>query len=236
MNISVPTSQNVTIEYEVAGIGTRIGAFLLDMLVLFGWMILGWLIVGYALGGDASSIVILLLTLPVFFYPLLCELFLEGQTFGKKWLQIRVVKLDGTQPGLGSYLLRWILWPIDIMLFSGLIAIVTILINARGQRLGDIAAGTTVISLKPRAALADTIYTAVDEEYTPRFPEVASLTDHDMAIIKDLLEQSRRERNPQMLTALATRVRTLLDVDPTPLTPLEFVRTVVKDYNAVSGR
>ena len=34
--------------------------------------------------------------LPVFFYPLLCEIFLEGQTIGKKMNEIRVVKLDGT--------------------------------------------------------------------------------------------------------------------------------------------
>jgi uncharacterized RDD family membrane protein YckC len=234
MNISVPTSQNVTIEYEVASIGARIGAFLLDMLVMFGWAIIAWLIIGYAF--ELSGILSTLFFLPIFFYPLLCELFLEGQTLGKKWSKIRVVKLDGTQPSVGSYLLRWILWPIDIMIMGGGIAVVVILINGRGQRLGDIAAGTTVISLKPRALLADTIFTAVEEDYTPVFPQVAALSDRDMAIIKDLLEQSRRERNPQLLTALAVKVRTILDVDPAPLTPLEFVRTVVKDYNAVSGR
>lgn len=234
MNISVPTSQNVTIEYEVAGIGARIGAFFLDLLVMLGWALLAWLVIGYAL--SISGILSVLFFLPIFFYPLLCEVFLEGQTLGKKWSKIRVVKLDGTQPGLGSYLLRWILWPIDIMIMTGVVAVVVILFNGKGQRLGDIAAGTTVISLKPRAALADTIFTAIEEDYTPVFPQVASLSDNDVAIIKDLLEQSRRERNPQLLTALAVKVRTVLDVDPAPLTPLEFVRTVVKDYNAVSGR
>ncbi len=235
MNISVPTSQNVTIEYEVAGIGTRIGAFLLDILVLIAWLLTVYLILGYGLNLISDSIM-LIFFLPVFFYPLLCELFLDGQTIGKKLNKIRVVKLDGTQPGIGSYLLRWILWPIDILISSGAVAVTTILINGQGQRLGDMAAGTTVISLKPRSSLADTIFTAVDEDYIPRFPQVANLSDRDMMLIKDVLDQSRRDRNPQLLTALATRVRTILDVDPTPLTPLEFVRTVVKDYNAVSGR
>lgn len=235
MNISVPTSQNVTIEYEVAGIGTRISAFLLDMLVLFAWMLTVFLVFGAGLQLFSETI-FLIFFLPVFFYPLLCEILLQGQTIGKKVTKIRVAKLDGTQPGVGSYLLRWILWPIDIMISSGAVAVVTILANGKGQRLGDIAAGTTVISLKPRASLADTIFTVVDEDYVPRFPQVANLTDQDMTIIKDVLEQSRRDRNPQLLTALATKVRATLDVDPAPLSPLEFVRTVVKDYNAIAGR
>ena len=49
-----------------------------------------------------------ILYLPFFFYDFLCEIFLNGQSIGKKILKIKVVKIDGTQPGLGSYFLRWI--------------------------------------------------------------------------------------------------------------------------------
>src|SRR5690606_34920667 len=111
----------------------------------------------------------ILFYLPVIFYHLLCEVFMDGQTFGKKAIDIKVVKLDGSQPSVGSYFLRWLLQIVDLPFF-GAIGIITILVNGKGQRVGDLAAGTTVISLKHRTGIKDTILARpvmADHDYTP---------------------------------------------------------------------
>ena len=63
------------------------------------------------------------------------------------------MRLDGTRPGLGDYVLRWLLRPIEVIAFTSGVRqpCITILLNGKGQRLGDLAAGTTVVSLLRRA-------------------------------------------------------------------------------------
>lgn len=65
----------------------------------------------------------------------------------QKLINIRVVKVDGSTPSIGSYLLRWLLFPIDGPITSGL-GLLVVLLNKNNQRLGDLAAGTMVIKEK----------------------------------------------------------------------------------------
>src|SRR5690606_34918816 len=58
--------------------------------------------------GEFMGLDILVISLPMLLYSLLTELWMNGQTIGKRMLNIRVVSLDGGEPGLGQYLLRWI--------------------------------------------------------------------------------------------------------------------------------
>ena len=90
-----------------------------------------------------------LIYLPVFFYNLAFEILMNGQTLGKRALNIKVVRLDGTSPTIANYIFRFILWPIDVFL-SGSIAITLISLTKNGQRLGDLAGGTTVVKLTQR--------------------------------------------------------------------------------------
>ena len=83
--------------------------------------------------------------LPAIFYHFLMELFNHGQSVGKMVMRIRVVKKDGTTPGIGDFFMRWLLQLVDLG-FSGVGALV-ILISKNSQRLGDLAAGTMVIQL-----------------------------------------------------------------------------------------
>ena len=113
--IEIQTTQNVHIEYPVASVGDRVVAGLIDQLIMIGYLIAIiffyiWLLnvtEGSSFSYPVAYFVILFL--PLFFYHLLCETYLNGQSFGKKLMKMRVVKLDGTQAGIGSYFLRWIL-------------------------------------------------------------------------------------------------------------------------------
>lgn len=236
MKVQIQTTQNVDIEYEIASIGDRIGAAVIDMLIRFGYIVAAVMTMGAIISSadDNISIAIgLLLYLPVFFYDVLCEVFLDGQTFGKKALKIKVVKMDGSQPGIGAYLLRWLL---SILEKSGMaaIGIVAILVNGKGQRLGDMAAGTTVVKVKPEISLDHTIFAAVEEEYHPVFTQVTRLNDQDIAVIQEVLNSPEQSGNPVVVGKLVARVKQVLEVEP-QMHPVQFLRTVVKDYNYYTG-
>ena len=175
-NFQIETAQNVSIYQNVAGIGDRMLALVIDVLVLLAYLFLSSYLTGvFAETLDDTWTVIafsMIVGLPVFLYDLLFETFWDGRSLGKAAMKLRVVKLDGSKPGFGSYFVRWILHLVEVKLMFGSIALVTILLNERGQRLGDMAAGTTVISEKKRAKLSETLLVQIPENYVPTYPQV----------------------------------------------------------------
>jgi uncharacterized RDD family membrane protein YckC len=232
--IRVHTPQNVTLEYEVGSLGNRIVAAILDNLILIAY---AGAVFGLAvwLGGRLTMynplmwLVGLLIGIPYVFYNLGCEVLLNGQSLGKKAMQLRVMRLDGTAPRLGDYFLRWLLRIVDTSLpgIGGLVAIITIAASGKGQRLGDMAAGTTVISLKPRAEELVTLTTP--EGYQPVFPQAADLSDHDVALLRQLLGRSLQQENYLLLNETATKIKELLHVQ-SEMSDEGFLRTVLRDH------
>ncbi len=230
-NIKIQTTQNVDIEYELASVGDRILATLLDYLFFFGYTLLVLLFLGAI--GDAMEDniwLIIVIFLPILLYDLLCEMFFQGKSFGKMIMKIKVVKLDGTQAGFGAYLLRWLLRIIDTRLFSGAIALIAILANGKGQRIGDMAAGTTVIKMKQKVTINDTILNKVKPSYTIVFEEVSKLSDADIAIIKEVMQVALRTGNQQAIDRLARKTKETMGIT-TNLPHTQFLATVVQDYS-----
>lgn len=229
--IRVQTTQNVSLEYEVASVGERILAAIIDNLILVAW-IAAWVLLFAALGikGDTMALVVVLIAgLPYVFYHLVCEVFFNGQSLGKKARHIKVIRLDGTRPSLGDYLLRWLLRIVDTGIFSGLIAIVTILANGRGQRLGDLAAGTSVVSTRPRQAAGPLAPAYSAPNYAVVFPQAAQLQDHDVATIRQLLYKGLERENYLLLNEVANKVKALTGIQ-TDLPDEAFLRTVLHDH------
>ncbi len=243
--IRIHTTQNVTLEYEVGSIGDRIVATLIDSLVLVAWAVLWGVIFSGAdskgsheptdwssASGIIAIIIIALILAPFVFYSLASEIFFNGQSLGKKARHLRVVRLDGTAPRLGDYFLRWLLRIVDLYLpfAGGLVAIITIAVNGKGQRLGDMAAGTTVVSTKtPADMLPDLGASLPLEEYQPVFPQAADLSDHDVALLRQLLSRSLQQGNYVLLNETATKIKQLLHVQST-LSDEDFLRTVLRDH------
>lgn len=227
----IETAQNVTIQQNVAHLSTRIGSYLIDLLIIVAYYILIIFAISIlSLEEGFLFAAIMLFSLPVLLYNLLFETFMNGQTPGKKVNQIRVVKLDGSKPTFGSYLIRWLLRIIDISLASGAVAILTILLNGKGQRLGDLAAGTTVISEKKRVTIQDTIVEEIPESYQPTFPQVTTLSDSDIQTIKFLYRKAKITGNHKIILKLNTKILEITDIK-TDLKPIDFVDVVIKDYN-----
>ncbi len=236
--IRIITTQNVELEYELASLGTRIGGYIIDMCIQGGLTILFYIIIDifnktlgfeYLDDNDWIMMIFLLPYLLVSFYSLICESVLNGQTVGKLLLKTRVVKLDGSQPTFGAYLLRWLVGIIDFGLCSGVVALITFLSNKNGQRLGDIAAGTTVISIKPRVTVEEVTAPNIPMNYLPIYPEVKQLSDRDMAIINDVIHTSAKQDNEQAVAALAEKLKQTLSISSS-LSDKAFIQTIVRDY------
>jgi len=236
--IRIHTTQNVTIEYEAASLGTRIVAAIIDNLILIAWIgtIFGltiWLL-GERFGNSPAVLwlVGLLIGIPYVFYNLACEVLLNGQSLGKKAMDLRVMRLDGTAPRLGDYFLRWLLRVVDTSLpgIGPLVAVITIAAGGKGQRLGDMAAGTTVISLKPRPGqLQNLTSQLMPEDYQPVFPQAADLTDHDVALLRQLLSRSLQHDNYVLLNETAVKIKSLLHVE-SDLPDEAFLHTILRDH------
>lgn len=233
--LHVETAQNVVIEQEIANIGERIAAFLVDGLIILSWYFIIFFIIGMSGNSDVGSVFAIILIIPIFFYSLLCETFMNGQSFGKKALKIKVSKLDGSQPTFGNYLVRWLFRIIDIS-FYGLPAIITIAANGKGQRIGDIVAKTSVISLKRSKTIDETIYTEIKEDYEIVYPGVELLHDSDINTVKDVLKHYKKDPanaiGISMLNQTFDAVKKKTGIEPKHV-PAVFLDTIIKDYSHI---
>ncbi len=233
MSVRIQTSQNVELEYEPASIGDRILATILDRLIYIGWVLL-WILI-YSLlklSGDMSVfVVILTIALPIMMYPILTEYFLNGQTLGKRAMNIRVVLLNGNQPTLGAYILRWLLILVDTELLTPLVAIITIAANGKGQRVGDIAAGTTVIKTIKRVTLNQVTYQALPEDYQVTYSEASQLNDRDIETIRQVL----RNRNEELMERTSEKVSGVLGITNVA-DARTFLLTIINDYAHLAAK
>ncbi len=229
-NFQIETAQNVSIQQNAASIGDRILAFLVDLLILVIYSIIAIVLIeSISVTSGQQWVYQLVLGLPAFLYHLLWETFWDGQSPGKALLKIRVVRLDGSRAALSNYLVRWLLRVIDITLASGGVAVVTILFRGSGQRLGDIAATTTVIDEKQRVRLQQALFAKIPQDYVPTYSQVTVFDDAEMRKIKNIFTDARRNREHHIIVQLSDKVSGLMDVTPEEK-PLHFLATVLKDY------
>jgi uncharacterized RDD family membrane protein YckC len=228
--IKVRTTQNVFIQYPIASVGDRIIAHILDriILVVYSFAIVVALI---QLEIEIWWLYIILLAVPWVFYNLCLEILMNGQTPGKRMMTIQVVRLDGTQPSVGDYLLRWIFGFIDFYFMSGVIAVIVIAAGGKGQRLGDLVAGTSVVKIiAAKEITADEVFIAPEESYVPTFPQVVQLAPRDIELIQKALDANASFGNDQPVALIAEKIKTLLGIN-TDLSDVQFLYTIVKDYN-----
>ncbi len=223
----IHTSQNVNLNYELAGIGKRISAFALDVLIQAVLSVIIFLLLG-AMGFNGRP-VILIGILPVLFYNLVMEIFFNGQTIGKSASDIRVVKVNGLQPSVTDYLLRWIFRLIDIVGTLGSVAVIFIAFTEKAQRLGDLAAGTTVVSLKKSTSLKELSPAGERKEYEPVFTEVLMLSDQEYRLLLKVFNKYKQTFDKELIGQMARQIKAKTGIE-TSLTDLRFLQTIMMDY------
>lgn len=233
--IELNTTQNVSLEFPVASVADRILACLLDLAIIgiyaliMSVVLLNWLNLPTNWG-------IIFLVLPLPFYHLFFEMIFNGQSVGKRVLSIRVFRSDGGQLTLASCFIRWIFRLADITLTSGALGTITIILNGKGQRLGDIAAGTTVLKTVKTRDFKQTVWMHVDENYQPRFPEAERLSDKDVQTIKEVLHATNdSQHRPDTYNQLLSNTREAVERKTNTRSKLpdtDYLTVMIKDYNA----
>ncbi len=224
MHLSINTAQNVNITCHPAGLAYRICATLLDSICITGI----FLLVSYL--STITNVYFMYITLILLLcYHLLFEYLAKGQSPGKMMCRIRVVRLDGQKLSFWDCMLRWALRLVDISASLGIVAMSSIVISSRMQRLGDLAAGTIVVREKNGTSFSQLSLYDTPEDYQAVYPQVAMLTDKDISIIKEIMQEVEQNKDYKLLTPLALRVKTLTGIQ-TNMSHLTFIQTVLKDY------
>ena len=242
---TIPTPENVSFGYEVVGIGNRFIATLFDSAILLLLFVAINLLLAFALDlvgafstnlldfaeeiGWSQGILIAIYTLLQFLliwgYYIGFEWLWQGQTPGKRWTKIRVVRIDGNPVGFGEVAIRNLVRIIDFLPATYALGLVTMFFSENARRLGDYAAGTIVIKDKSMLTLEDV--TAVTERkasephpideadplYT-RYINIRTLSSSDYALIDELLKRYNRNRvDFELLNRAANSMRKKLNLD-----------------------
>ncbi len=237
--IGINTTQNVIIDYQLAGLKDRFFASFIDLLV---WLTVSWFFVVFVNftidieEGFNGMIFSYFLPLSFFlFYHLFSEVMWEGQSLGKKAIGIKVVRLDGQEAGLSDYLLRSVFLLIDMIFSVGVVGAMLISSSSKTQRLGDMTANTTVIRLSPdlNFRLEDILKINSIENYEPQYPEVRSLSEKDMLLVKQVLNRQRTHSNKahkDVVDQLVSKLCQELDIKLATQDKIGFLKTLLRDY------
>lgn len=261
--LQINTTQNVKINFEMANVGQRLLAFVIDNIIKIAYVYLViWLfdftMIRAATEGDSWSVkaIDVLLFLPITFYSLYTEILFNGQTIGKKALNLKVINIDGFKPSTADFIIRWFMRIVDFNMFmllfiyayslgfnefiglmysifflGKMVGFLSIIITEKNQRIGDISANTVVISLQDKANFSQTILENISNEYKPTYPSVIKLSDNDARIIKDTFTEARKVRDYKTLIKLRAKIEEVTGASAKGLTDMQFIDTVLKDYN-----
>lgn len=228
--LKIDTPENVTFDYDIAGIGSRFLAALMDtaiivllQVILFGTFILiaslvssepatnslvGWML---AIAGIISFI---------FFwgYYIFFEILWNGQTPGKRQVGLRVIRADGTPVTASEVVIRNLVRIIDFLPTLYGIGVVTMFINPSSRRVGDLAAGTLVVHDHAAKGLDDLSpvrssslkIPGEQTHLTESFP-VERVSEYELHIIEEFLSRRATLANSptlarHILTSIFTRL------------------------------
>jgi uncharacterized RDD family membrane protein YckC len=156
----IETPENVELEQRLAGIGSRFVAGMLDNLIIVALiallivviMLVAWvnpldLIHTVKESGQWALALLILAAYGVYWgYFVFCEMITNGQSPGKRSQRLRVVKEGGGAIGFTDIAVRNLLRAVDSLPFGYALAGVCMFFSEKVQRLGDMAAGTVVVS------------------------------------------------------------------------------------------
>ncbi len=237
-SVTIQTTQNVRIDYDLAKTGSRIGSFLIDAAIfLIGFNLLVML---FAAILSSTTTEVLLVYGNLFFFLLyyfLMELFNRGQTLGKRIVGIKVIRLDGRDPTPADFITRSVFLLPDVIFAAGIPAVLLVASGRHKQRLGDIISGTVVIqsAVSTSFTLREIMAIRNRKDHEPEFPEVQQFTDTDMMVVKHALGRMHKYGNlahRQAVRKLAMRLADQMGLEKAKITytPEKFLEKLLLDY------
>jgi uncharacterized membrane protein SpoIIM required for sporulation/uncharacterized RDD family membrane protein YckC len=217
--VDVETPELVVLSYTIAGVGSRVYAGLIDLVVCMGLFLatilalavisarFGVHIAPDAVGAWAGAFILLAQFVVFWGYYVLCEGFADGQTFGKWRLGLRVVRDGGYSVGFAASATRNIMRAIDMQpLVSYLFGISAITISKSGKRLGDLVAGTIVVQER---LVESPLAKRSKRSPTPAAAAVAKLSEEEFRLLERWYARRQDiepERRKQLTSQIAGRL------------------------------
>ncbi|WP_242157775.1 RDD family protein [Aestuariivivens sediminis] len=241
VELQINTTQNVNINFTAASVGERILAYGIDWIIKIAYIVVIYQVMFNLFRIDeavrdmdqwSQISIYALFYMPVVVYTLVFESLLDGQTPGKRIMKIKVVKIDGYQASFADFLIRWFMRIVDLNIMTGIVALIAIITSSKNQRLGDLAAGTAVITLKHNINISHTILEDLSNNYVPSYPHVIRLSDKDARIIKDTFLAAKKTRDYPTLIKLRQKLVEVMDIKEIKQdSDVEFIDIILKDYN-----
>ncbi|MGD2088099.1 MAG: RDD family protein [Candidatus Aminicenantes bacterium] len=252
--ISIETPEKIRFDYKIAQTGTRIGAYILDMVIQIVIIILGVLLlvfIGILEGGSFSGrltgqfqlLALAFFYLLVFFfqwgYFTLFEMFKNGQTPGKKAMRISVIRSNGEPLEASIIVLRNLLRAVDgFPAFYALGGFISIL-DKKSRRLGDMIADTVVVheirfNLK-EPPFKTTISSRSTEE--PAMKLMTKLNEEELYVIRRFLSDRHllsEDKQKSVGTKLAANVKKRLNITGDFSNEIAFLERIYKEHSTES--
>lgn len=142
------TPEGIALRLPAAGPVPRALAWCIDLVIRMALLSVCSMVLGL-LGNAGQGVYLVMLFLVFWGYPIVCEGLWNGQTPGKRVLDLRVVSGDGSPVGWLAAIVRNLLRTVDMLPFGYACGLVSCLADPWGRRLGDLVAGTLVVHVRP---------------------------------------------------------------------------------------
>ena len=232
--ISIRTAQNILIDFRVAPLGHRILAFFIDLTIIG----VSTMIAAFILLSVSDNFYYVLPVIFIFYTPV-SEILMNGQTLGKRIMRTRVVNVNGKEPTVLDFLIRWAFRLVDIYFTLGSLAVIFASTTARGQRLGGVLSNTLVVSLNSEMQLSLNDILRIEDRtsYEPQYVEVYRFSEEEMLTVKSLIDRHNKYHNAahnHLIEVSAQRIAKVLGIDSIPENKSEFLKTVLRDYIVIT--
>ena len=234
--LTISTPEGLDLELTLAGLGSRIIAFIIDTALKYSVIALGALVfilptvltdVGFALGLALFFVVVGFVLLGG--YDVLFEVLNAGRTPGKQWTGLRVVRDDGRPVTVGPSAVRNVLRLVDGELTLNLGYVLGVVLSKRNQRIGDMAAGTLVVRERKAVDVRPDLVPVGDHEV--EVWDVATVTDEELSAVRRFLDRratlgaASRQR---LAWEFVRRLRPKVGGAPETMDPESFLEAIVQ--------
>ena len=217
--VNILTGEYVSLSFEKAELAQRIGAVLLDWIVLF-------LFCMFLERMDRNVLphkLVLVIASMVPFFNLFLEYITKGYTVGKKILGLRIISNECVPPTFLQCFMRWLIFPIDF--FVGVV-----FIGYKGQRLGDLASGFQCISNLTKSqdkVDLDDEFKYINPNYKVKYPEAKNLKEQEIEIMTRVLYFSHYKTKK---AEIARMLEQRLGIKSKTYSDTDFIKKVLNDY------
>jgi uncharacterized RDD family membrane protein YckC len=252
--LDIQTPENVAFGYQVAGIGSRFLASLLDTIIVVLLQVAVLVVLalildsfdGSAFGDQLSAWIYAIFGLiaAIFYwgYYIFFEMLWNGQSPGKRWVGLRVIRSDGTPITLSESLIRNLARLIDFLPAAYGVGVVTMFIDKQSRRLGDLAAGTLVVQDRAPISIQDlsvkrTVHLRPWAKVSLDGFPIERLTDNDLSLIEDFLQRrDQLTHRDQLAVQILNTLHSRLGLPMPTISQTEAEDTLAAILQAVQNR